>query len=189
MALWGTKDNLVGGDYTPAAPTSVLVVGTASSDFWTADAQGGTFVGVATGTTILLGTEPGEDGFLVIESLLASDLARCGKMSAVAEGTYDAVYSEQPISLKNDPAYAESAANTATGISTIRTQVIAGVSTAGIDAIEPGSNTGVSTTVGGIHAGWVGIMTYVDMHGNLRTKTETFVAASGIETGNRPFPV
>ena len=65
MALWGTKDNLVGGDYTPAAPTSVLVVGTASSDFWTADAQGGTFVGVATGTTILLGTEPGEDGFRI----------------------------------------------------------------------------------------------------------------------------
>ena len=187
MALWGNQDNLVGGDFSPAAPTSVVVVGTASSDFWTA--EGSTFTGVPTGTTILLGTEPGEDGFLVIESLLSDDLVRCGKMSAVDEGTYDATYSTQPISLKNDPAYAESAANTLTGISTIRTQVIAGISTAGIDAIEPTGTAGTSTTIpGGIHAGWVGIMTYVDMHGELRTKTETFVAASGIQTGNRPFP-
>ena len=185
MALWGTKDNLEGGDFTPAAPTSVLVVGTASSDFWTADAQGGTFVGVATGTTILLGTEPGEDGFLVIESLLAPDLARCGKMSGVGTDVSDpfpAVYSEQPISLKNDPGYAESAANTTTGISTVRTQVAAGIATAGVDAANAAGR-------GGFHAGWVGIMTYVDMHGTVRQKTETFVASSGIETGHRPFPV
>ncbi len=61
MALWGNQDNLVGGDFSPAAPTSVVVVGTASSDFWTA--EGTTFAGVPTGTTILLGTDPGEDGF------------------------------------------------------------------------------------------------------------------------------
>ena len=30
------------------------------------------------------------------------------------------------------------------------------------------------------HAGWVGISTYVDMHGNLRVKTETLVAGSSI---------
>ena len=61
MALWGTKDNLEGTDFSPAAPTSVVVAGTASSEFWTA--QGSEFTGVPTGTTILLGTEPGEDGF------------------------------------------------------------------------------------------------------------------------------
>jgi hypothetical protein len=188
MALWGNQDNLVGADYSPAAPDSVIVVGTASSDFWTA--EGTSFVGVPTGTAILLGAEAGEDGFLVIESLLSDDLARCGKMSAVSAGTYDAKYSTQPISLKNDPAYAESAANIVTGISSIRTQVIAGISTAGIDALEPTGTAGTSTTLaGGLHAGWVGIMTYVDMHGELRTKTETFVAASGIQTGNRPYPV
>ena len=176
MALWGNKDNLVGADFSPAAPTSVVVAGTASSEFWTA--QGSEFTGVPTGTTILLGTEPGEEGFLVIESLLAPDLARCGKMSAVAAGTYDAVYSEQPISLKNDPGYAPASPDGELG----RSQVVAGVSTAGVAA------AGLTTTAGGFHAGWVGIMTYVDMHGNLRTKTETFVAASGIETGHRPFP-
>ena len=39
------------------------------------------------------------------------------------------------------------------------------------------------------HGGWVGILTYHDNHGNLRVKSETLVAMSGIETGNRPtFP-
>lgn len=184
MALWGNLDNITG------APTSVNVVGTASSDFWTAQAVG--LSSIATGTTILLGTEPGEDGFLVIESFLATDYARCGKMSGVGtevNQSFPATYSQQPISLKNDPAFAESAANTLTGISTIRTQVLAGIATAGIDALEPTGVAGTdSTLAGGIHAGWVGIMTYVDMHGNLRTKTETYVAMSGIQTGNRPYP-
>ena len=30
------------------------------------------------------------------------------------------------------------------------------------------------------HAGWAGITTYVDQHGNTRTKTEVFVAGSSI---------
>lgn len=179
MALWGNQDNITG------APTSVDVVGTASSEFWTAEA-GFVAAGIATGTTILLaasgsGDTPGSAGFLVIESYLSPTLARCGKMSGVGTGTFDATYSTQPKSLKNDPAYAPSSADGNLG----RTEVVAGISTAGIDAIAPG----ITTEIGGIHAGWVGIMTYVDMHGNLRTKTETFVAASGIQTGNRPFPV
>lgn len=33
------------------------------------------------------------------------------------------------------------------------------------------------------HAGWVGIHTYTDMHGNLRVKLEVLVAMSGISTG------
>ena len=186
MALWGKSDFKTG----PAG--QVTVVGTASSEFWTVEGPDFVGAGITTGDTVLLGTPAGSDGFVTIEHFFTNTYARVGKMSGVGTDVnqaFDAAYCEQPISLKNDPAYAESAANTTTGISSIRTQVIAGVSTAGIDAIEPGSNTGVSTTVGGIHAGWVGIMTYVDMHGNLRTKTETFVAASGIETGNRPFPV
>ena len=31
--------------------------------------------------------------------------------------------------------------------------------------------------------GWVGVQTYMDMHGNLRVKSETLVATSGIQTG------
>lgn len=179
MALWGNSDNLT----IAGAPTGVTVVGTASSEFWTAFAAD--LSNVPTGTTILL--DGGDAGFVTIESFIAPDLARVGKMSGVGTDVNDsfaATYCNQPISLKNDPAYAESAANTAEGISTTRTQVIAGIDTAGVAAAGLRTDAG-----GGFHAGWVGIMTYVDMHGTLRTKTETFVAASGIETGNRPYPV
>jgi hypothetical protein len=188
MALWGNQDNLTG-------PTPVTVVGTASSDFWTVSASGMSASGVSTeGNTVLLsvlgsGDESGSAGFLTLEAELATDLYRVGKMSGIGTEVlgvnFDATYCDQPISLKNDPGYAPSSADGNLG----RTQVVAGIATAGIDALEPTGTAGTITTLaGGIHAGWVGIMTYVDMHGELRTKTETFVAASGIQTGNRPYP-
>ena len=173
MSLWGIQDNKTG-------PLSVTVVGTASSEFWTAD--GGTdFVaaGINTGDTIIL--DGGASGFVTIEAFITPQLAKCGKMSGVGTDVnqaFAATYCDQPISLKNDPGYAESSADGSLG----RTQVVAGVSTAGMEA------AGLTTTTGGFHAGWVGIMTYVDADGNYRVKTETFVASSGIETGNRPFP-
>ena len=37
-------------------------------------------------------------------------------------------------------------------------------------------------------AGWVGVTTYKDNHGNLRVKTEVLVAMSGITTGNIDYP-
>jgi hypothetical protein len=36
------------------------------------------------------------------------------------------------------------------------------------------------------HGGWVGIKTYIDMHGELRVKTETLVAMDGISGGTSP---
>ncbi len=173
MSLWGNQDNLTG-------PSPVVVVGTASSEFWTASAAGlGT---MGSGTTVLLnllGNEPGDDGFVTLEAPLGvgSSTFRVGKMSAVAAGSYEATYSTQPISLKNDPGYAPASP---TG-QLDRSQVAAGIDTAGIAAAN-------ADGVGGIHAGWVGITTYIDMHGTLRTKSETFVAQSGIQTGNRPYP-
>ena len=171
MALWGNKDNLQG-------PSPVDIVGSASSEFWTASATG--LSTITTGTTILLGTEPGEDGFVVLESELSADLFRVGKSSAVAQGAGQvAAYTTQPISLKNDPGYAPASPDGELG----RSQIVVGLASEGI------AKTGIGTVVaGGIHSGWVGIMTYVDMHGTLRTKSETFVAGSGIATGHRPYP-
>lgn len=46
-----------------------------------------------------------------------------------------------------------------------------------------------NTTYDLTHAGWVGVTTYIDQHGNLRIKQEVLVAMSGITTGNAPlFP-
>lgn len=171
MALWGNSDNLS----LPGAPASVDVVGTASSEFWTVEGAG-LEANVPTGTTIILGAQ-GVGGFLTIESHLGGDVARVGKMSGVSTGNFTAAYSEQPISLKNDPGFAPASPDGELD----RSQRPVGVATAGIEAAN-------AAGLGGIHAGWVGVTTYVDMHGTLRTKSETFVAASGIQTGARDFP-
>ncbi len=58
----------------------------------------------------------------------------------------------------------------------------------GVDTTE--TTVAAATTVGGknaayavAHAGWVGVTTYVDNHGNFRVKSEVLVAMSGITTG------
>tara|TARA_R110002012_G_scaffold135823_2_gene289792 strand:- start:495 stop:1571 length:1077 start_codon:yes stop_codon:yes gene_type:complete len=56
---------------------------------------------------------------------------------------------------------------------------IVGVSTGGV-----GSATSTAFETG---AGWVGVTTYTDTHGNLRVKKEILVAMSGIQTGNLPI--
>jgi hypothetical protein len=55
----------------------------------------------------------------------------------------------------------------------------------GVDVVEAGIAKTTQYSVE--HAGWVGIITYMDNHGNLRVKTETLVAMSGITTGT-PAP-
>lgn len=55
-----------------------------------------------------------------------------------------------------------------------------GVAGAGVTA-----STGTAFQIS--HAGWVGVTTYTDTHGNLRVKSETLVASSGIQTGNTPI--
>jgi hypothetical protein len=53
----------------------------------------------------------------------------------------------------------------------------------GVDTTEQGvSNaaSGQARQYAPPHAGWVGIQTYIDAHGNYRVKTETLVASSSI---------
>lgn len=53
----------------------------------------------------------------------------------------------------------------------------------GVDVTEQkvaDAATGNARKYAAPHAGWVGVTTYVDMHGNLRVKTETLVAGSSI---------
>tara|TARA_R100001510_G_C7625946_1_gene185802 strand:+ start:158 stop:1201 length:1044 start_codon:yes stop_codon:yes gene_type:complete len=57
-------------------------------------------------------------------------------------------------------------------------RIVFGVSD-GTSALFDGSS-GKYRTSG---SGWVGVQTYIDMHGNLRVKSETLVAMSGIQTG------
>jgi len=50
------------------------------------------------------------------------------------------------------------------------------------DSVVYGISTAVSGSYHVPHQGWVGVTTYVDMHGTLRVKSEVLVAMSGITT-------
>lgn len=52
---------------------------------------------------------------------------------------------------------------------------------------EYGADAAQTTSYALSHEGWVGVTTYKDAEGNLRVKTETLVAMSGISTGNAPL--
>ena len=70
-----------------------------------------------------------------------------------------------------------------------RTDVIYGVDTGEQDAANAAS--GDARKYAPTHEGWVGITTYMDMHGNLRVKSETIVAlniASGDQSDDTIFP-
>ena len=172
MALWGNVENLV----IPSAPTSVTIAGTASSEFWTATADDNDFTAVESGTTILL--DNGDEGFVVVQALLSSTLAKVSKASATGEGPFAASYTTQPISLSFDPGYAPSSADG----SLDRTQRPAALAAADVAATQQ--------TVWENGVGWVGVTTYVDASNELRVKKETLVAMSGIDTTGtvRPYP-
>ena len=172
MSLWGNSDSLT----IPGAPTTVTIVGTATSEFWTAAGAG--ISTVPTGTTIGLGTE-GVAGFAVVEAVLSTDLVKVNHLSAVP-GAHAAFYTQQPIALKNDPLYAETSAAGQRGY----TARPVGVATAEVEA--------VSGTVFETGVGWVGVQTYMDNSEQppvMRVKKEILVAMSGIATGtDRPYP-
>ena len=53
----------------------------------------------------------------------------------------------------------------------------------GVDTTEQGvanAASGDARKYAPPHAGWVGVSSYTDMHGNFRVKTETLVAGSSI---------
>ena len=75
---------------------------------------------------------------------------------------------------------AEGSAVTITRQSGAYSRSVSGVATGGVEAAQ-------TTKYALTHEGWVGITSYFDSEGNLRVKTETLVAMSGITTGNTPI--
>ena len=70
----------------------------------------------------------------------------------------------------------------------------AGVSTDTMNALQVGQQPPAANIQFALdHSGWVGVMTYMSLDpetgiSTLRVKKEVYVAMSGIETGNRPYP-
>ena len=180
MALWGNNDNVsVQSGATVTLDYATLIVTGTGTTFGTA--------GYAkTGDLIRFGYRDATDagistyyGDAVIVGIASTTQLTIGSTAGLAPGMGSTVFTiaEGPVYSVVDTSYSEN-----TGVGGTTDKFIYGISTTGTSSAQ---NTSYQIA----HAGWVGIQTYIDTHGNLRVKSETLVAMSGIATGNRPtFP-
>jgi len=181
MALWGNKDNLnIGG------------IGTVYVSDWTHDGTDGyqitgsgtTFTNFAAGDIIRFGDFQGTYyGDAVIKSISSNTVLTIASTEgldpnlgvfATGYGATTFVVSQLPVYTTSDSSYKEPEDG--------YTKAVYAVDATNIDAT---SGTGIAAD----GAGWVGVTTYLQSDGTLRTKSEILVAMSGIATGGRPkFP-
>ena len=158
MALWGTKDTVYStGNITTIAITDGDGIITGNGTTWDETLHAG--------KVITMGTK----GSGVIKRVdNATQVTLVGDTGLTAESCLTQSYniSEQPKSAVLDSNYE-------------------GNEIYGVDTTEQGvanNATGDARKYAPPHAGWVGVTTYNDLHGNLRVKTETLVAGSTITT-------
>ena len=158
MALWGNKDTVYSSGKVNCTTAGVLTKesGTVA---WTSGN------GVKVGQVVTLATDgagPGEGIIKSIDSATQITLSNLNLPGAFSDVDYE--IREKPVSTVNTTQY---------GISEIY----------GVDTTEQtvaNAASGDARKYAPPHAGWVGITTYNDMHGNFRVKTETLVAGSTI---------
>ena len=175
MALWSNNDAVPGlatARYTVAANAAAdgtcTVTGTGSSFGLDGCAGIGTIIRFgadARGRTINVGAGHTYFGDAVIVAVANSESITIASTSGLSQVgfTTSARFTTCPQSGVTDTVYQEK------GV-TDRDSVVYGIST----------TTGGSYHVP--HQGWVGVTTYIDMHGTLRVKSEVLVAMSGITT-------
>jgi hypothetical protein len=145
---------------------------------------GTTFTNYTVGQTLTLGVGQ-TAGFGVIKSITSNtelqmhdDLG--GSLDELVQtytGSTDSfIVGDRPISATSDPKFAPTSSNAQRGY----TSKVYGVN-ASIQQVRQATDSKFTPT----HAGWVGVTTYVDTHGNLRVKSETLVAMSGISTNTQ----
>lgn len=171
MALWGNKD-LVYNEGTVSVNLETGVVnGTVGVTTFTSAVSEGDVITVGTGATY---------GYAVVIGVTSTTLSIASTdgfvagLTTVPSGTSYFV-SQEPIYTVVDSVYRAPEAKTS-GFST--SPVTTGIF--GVDEIEVSiaSTTAYSVT----HGGWVGITSYIDMHGNLRVKNEVLVAGGILTT-------
>jgi len=153
MALWGTKDTVYSTGKVNCTTAGVLTKQSGSINF-TANCSVGQVVTLATD-----GAGEGEGVIKSIDSNTQMTLTNLNLPGAFTNVDYEV--REKPIFTVSDSNYA--------------TNEIFGV-----DPAEQAAARGDNSQYRPAHAGWVGITSYTDMHGNQRVKTEVLVAASTI---------
>ena len=166
MALWGTKDVVYGQNTDGSVAISGSTVTGTGTTFNTADLiKAGDIITVGTAGTCGEGIVKSVDSATQITLINADHIIDGGH--TITGQSYEV--RQKPISTVGDSNY---------GANEIF----------GVDTTEQSVARTAKSIYRPAHAGWVGIQTYTDNHGNQRVKTEVFVAMSGIQTGNNPYP-
>ena len=155
MALWGTKDTVYSTGKVNCTTAGVLTK-ESGSIAWTAGN------GVKVGQVVTLATDGAGVGEGVIDTITSATAIQLKNLNLPGAFTdVDYEIREKPISTIGDTNYAAG-------------EIF------GVDAAEQAAARGDNSQYRPAHAGWVGITSYTDMHGNQRVKTETLVANSSI---------
>ena len=171
MALWGNNDAVGSGGTVSLNYGTGVVTGTGTTFGQTGAAQEGDVIRFGNRA----GTYYGDAVIVGIASTTQLTIGSTAGLSGVAIAGTTFTVSQLPKYTVLDSKYSESASGT-------EDSYVYGVADEGIAAAQ-------GTSYALTHEGWVGITTYNDTDGNLRVKTETLVAMSGITTGNTPaFP-
>tara|TARA_B100000131_G_scaffold233064_1_gene224930 strand:- start:862 stop:1506 length:645 start_codon:yes stop_codon:yes gene_type:complete len=195
MALWG-KTNVVGSGGSVSLNYSTGVV-TGAIDGAGAGTSFGSVGAAKTGDIIRFGSRGPESstggtgtffGDAVIVSIASTTSLTIGStagLSGAAIAVTSFYIAESPQFLIGDSSYSETNSDydkivygVGSGTLSDESQVGSGQTT----TENPSAAERVAAPYLGTTAGWVGVTTYVDTHGNLRVKNECLVAASGINT-------
>ena len=162
MALWGLNDNIQ--TFGTVAVSGNTVTGTGTT--FTTDVEVGQVIRV--GTRGGVGTYYGDAVISGITSDRILTIDSTAGLSAVSIAATAYGISELPMYTVKDSVYQEERSEA--------------------DSLVYGISTDTAGQYGVAHHGWVGVTTYMDMHGNLRVKKETLVAMSGITTAGIAYP-
>ena len=166
MALWGNNDNVTSAGTVGLNYTTGVVTGNGTAFGNAGSAQVGDVIRFTKS-----GTYFGDAVIKEIASTTSLTIGSTAGLSGAAISGSDFTISQLPKYTILDSTYSE-------------TRTDADVRVYGVDKDAVGRT---EDTVYEAGAGWVGVTTYVDMHGTLRVKKETLVAMSGISTGNAPL--
>ena len=158
MALWGTKDTVYSTGKVNCTTAGVLTK-ESGTIAWTSG--NGVKVGQV-GTLATDGAGEGEGVIKEITSATAIQLTNLNLPGAFPDVDYE--IRQKPKYTIHDSNYAS---NEIFGVDTTEHTVASG-------------KTGDARKYAPAHAGWVGITSYTDNHGNFRVKTEVLVAGSSI---------
>ena len=162
MALWGTKDTVYSTGNVNVNVTTGVVTRQSGAIAWT---------GVAVGDVITIADDGAGVGEGVILSIDDTGPGAGAQITITTEHLPSTNFTNVGYEIRQKPKYTLHDTN-------YDTDEIFGVDTT--EQTVAKGKTGDARKYAPAHAGWVGITSYTDNHGNFRVKTEVLVAGSSI---------